>query len=379
MEEATHYLKTELYTLVQRDPSIFDFIQSGALDGVWYWDLEQREHEWMSPRMWQALGYDPADMPHSPSAWQALIFPEDVAPTISALEQHLADPAVPFDQTLRYRGGQGQTVWIRCRGMAIRDEQGRCTRMLGAHTDITALKEAEQRLQEANLHLNDRRRELESFISLASHDLKAPLRQLGSLAMLLRDDLAERGMTDPDVQEVIDLLVRRADLALQMHNDLLDYATAGTIAVTPEEVDLGALLQEVWASHDRPGFSLRVPSPLPRAILPRTPVMTALTNLISNAIRHHDRAAGTITVTASADGPVLSLSVADDGPGIPPSQRALALAAFQTLKSRDTGGGTGLGLALVQRLTERFGEGVALHGSEPRGLRVETRWSLTDR
>lgn len=54
-----NYLKSELYNLVQNDNSIFEFIQSGSLDGIWYWDLENPEQEWMSPKFWQTLGYDP--------------------------------------------------------------------------------------------------------------------------------------------------------------------------------------------------------------------------------------------------------------------------------------------------------------------------------
>ncbi|MGO1369099.1 hypothetical protein [Senegalia sp. (in: firmicutes)] len=53
------YLKTELYNLVNNDTSIFEFIQSGSLDGIWYWDLENPENEWMSSKFWEILGYNP--------------------------------------------------------------------------------------------------------------------------------------------------------------------------------------------------------------------------------------------------------------------------------------------------------------------------------
>ena len=53
---AEHYLKSELYALVQSAPEIFDFLQSGTLDGMWYWDLDNPENEWMSPRFWEVFG-----------------------------------------------------------------------------------------------------------------------------------------------------------------------------------------------------------------------------------------------------------------------------------------------------------------------------------
>ena len=63
------------------------------------------------------------------------------------LSQHLADPLHPYDQIVRYRHQDGHTVWIRCRGLAIRNKEGKATRMLGAHTDVTSLKEKEKELE----------------------------------------------------------------------------------------------------------------------------------------------------------------------------------------------------------------------------------------
>jgi histidinol-phosphatase (PHP family) len=144
MEE--HYLQQELYDLVKSDTGIFEFIQSGALDGLWYWDLEQIEHEWLSPKFWTTLGYDPEDKKHLASEWQNIINEEDLALSKENLEKHCADPDYPYDQIVRYKHKNGSTVWIRCRGMAIRDSMGKPVRMLGAHTDITDLKIAEREL-----------------------------------------------------------------------------------------------------------------------------------------------------------------------------------------------------------------------------------------
>ncbi|OAV44605.1 PAS domain-containing protein [Lewinella sp. 4G2] len=138
-----NYLKKELYELIKTDDAIFDFLQNSSLDGLWYWDLENREQEWMNARFWETLGYDPAEMPHLASAWQGIINQEDLAGAIERVGQHLADPSVPYDQVVRYRHKDGHTVFIRCRGMAIRDENGQPTRLLGAHIDITQEKEKE--------------------------------------------------------------------------------------------------------------------------------------------------------------------------------------------------------------------------------------------
>lgn len=138
-----NYLKKELYELIRSEPAVFDFLQNAALDGFWYWDLENPDEEWMNPKFWHTLGYDPNEMPHKASAWQDIIFSEDLAAAKAKVKEHLDNPDIPYDQVVRYRHKKGHTVWIRCRGMAIRDESGRPIRMLGAHHDITAQKEAE--------------------------------------------------------------------------------------------------------------------------------------------------------------------------------------------------------------------------------------------
>ncbi len=142
-----NYLKKELYSLLKRDDSIFDFIQEAGLDGLWFWDLDAPENEWMNPKFWTTLGYDPNEMPHNVSSWQDIINKEDLKLVFSNFAKHCKDSSHPYDQIVRYKHKLGHTVWIQCRGMVIRDDTGKPVRMLGAHSDITKLKKTEIRLQ----------------------------------------------------------------------------------------------------------------------------------------------------------------------------------------------------------------------------------------
>lgn len=135
-----NYLKNELYDLIKKDPKIFDFLQSGSLDGIWYWDLDNPEQEWMSEGFWEVLGIDPTTKQHLSSEWQDLIFKEDLEVALENFNKHCENPDHPYDQMVRYRHSDGSTVWVRCRGIAIRDETGKPIRMLGAHNNVTSLK-----------------------------------------------------------------------------------------------------------------------------------------------------------------------------------------------------------------------------------------------
>ncbi|MBM7561399.1 sensor domain-containing diguanylate cyclase [Fusibacter tunisiensis] len=144
---ADNYLKKELYDRMRNEEDIFNFIQEGALDGIWYWDLENPENEWMSEKFWTTLGYDPKSKLHKSEEWQDLINAEDLKIATEQLKAHLEDPSNLYDQIVRYTHQNGSTIWIRCRGMAIRDENGKPVRMIGAHTEVTEMVEARQKLK----------------------------------------------------------------------------------------------------------------------------------------------------------------------------------------------------------------------------------------
>ena len=143
-----HYLEVELQGRLRSDLDIFKFIEAHSLDGLWYWDLEQPENEYMNARFWEVLGYLPESKEHSPSAWQDIIDPEDLEIAKANMEKHLADPSYPYDQIVRYEHADGSNVWVRCRGIAIRNEEGTPIRFLGCHNDVTELKNSESQAKE---------------------------------------------------------------------------------------------------------------------------------------------------------------------------------------------------------------------------------------
>jgi PAS domain S-box-containing protein len=171
-DQKREYLKDELYALMRAGPGLFEFLQQGSLDGIWYWNLENPEDEWMSPRFWEILGYDPAQKEHKVHEWQDLIHPDDLKVALENYEKHREDPRHPYDQVVRYRHKDGSTVWVRCRGIIIRDDEGRPIRMLGAHTDLTRVKRAEEELREKKQQLEEalaRIKTLKGLLPICSH------------------------------------------------------------------------------------------------------------------------------------------------------------------------------------------------------------------
>jgi len=97
-------------------------------------------------------------------------------------------------------------------------------------------------------------------------------------------------------------------------------------------------------------------------------------NLMANALKHHDRAAGTISVTVQELGEHWRFVVEDDGPGIPIEYRQAVFEMFRTLRPRDEVEGSGMGLALVRRIVGRMGGECGIEGPEGRGARFWFDW-----
>ncbi len=154
---AAHPLADEYMALLQRDPDLSRFLEADAHDGVWFRNLESPTDVWVSPRLKAALGYADHEAPNDVAWWRDQLIADDLALAMENLRKHLADPGQPYDQEVRYRHRDGSTVWLRCRGLALRDASGKPVRMVGAHTNLTArrltgeLRATQQRLRETEL------------------------------------------------------------------------------------------------------------------------------------------------------------------------------------------------------------------------------------
>ena len=212
----------------------------------------------------------------------------------------------------------------------------------------------EQRVERRTFESERRARDLEQFAYVASHDLKAPLRGIANLSEWLKEDLQDR--LTPETQEQLDLLRDRVARMNALIEGLLAYSRIGRAAGSLETVDVDLLVREVVDSLDPPrGFRMKFGPGLPVLRTDRLHLSQVFANLIANAIRHHDRDQGLVTVCGREEGDRWVFSVVDDGPGIPPEFRHKIFLMFQTLAVKDYGVNTGIGLALVKKLVEEDG------------------------
>jgi len=234
--------------------------------------------------------------------------------------------------------------------------------------DVTReLKIKTQRLLKSN-------QDLEQFAYVASHDLKSPLNAIRKLVSWLSED-CENILPDSS-KEHLALLNNRSERMNKLLDDLLDYARIGRHEYKPQELDLAVIAHDIYSLLDHPkAFDLSVEKQI--LMLPKTPLEIILRNLISNAIKHHDKATGHIKISYKKDHGMHHISVQDDGPGIPSELFDKAVEMFQTLRPRDKVEGSGMGLSLSKKTVEHYGGSLAIESDGKTGTTIIISWPIT--
>ncbi|MDF1621630.1 ATP-binding protein [Pseudothioclava nitratireducens] len=205
------------------------------------------------------------------------------------------------------------------------------------------------------------------MLSGVSHDLRTPLTRLRlGLSMLPRDR---------ETEDEIAAMERDVDEMNKLVDAFLDFAREGALAGDPETLDPCAFVADVVADAQRAGQAVTLAECPGQGVAETTfrpdALRRALENLIGNAVRYGKRAEVSVRLTTNE----LHICVEDDGPGIPPDQRAEALKPFARLdpaRNQDRGQGVGLGLSIAADILRGHGGGLRLGQSEALGgLRAE--------
>jgi PAS domain S-box-containing protein len=271
------------------------------------------------------------------------------------------------------------------------DVDGKVDRILSVSRDVTDRKQWEltiqtqaadlQRLNNslmlAQQKLQERNVELDRFVAIAAHDLKAPLRAIANLSTWIEEDLQAQIPGENPQLKLLRQRVKRMDALI---DGLLRYSRAGREHLATETVDVAQVLAETIDSLSPPScFQIQIDGNMPILNTKRLLLSQVFANLISNAIKHHDRVDGRVEITVEDLGDCDRFSIADDGPGIPPGEsRDRIFEIFQTLNSAtDSTENTGIGLALVKKIVEGEGGELWLDRECTQGCRFCFTWLKT--
>ena len=231
------------------------------------------------------------------------------------------------------------------------DDAGNVRGIFSMAIDISERRKMELELEAKQDELLRSNKDLEQFAYVASHDLKAPLRAIELLVQWIVEGL--EGYDVNNVQENLGLLARRTQRLNRLLDDLLAYSRAGRKVGDCRETNCHELVLDViQLLNPPPSITVSVDGELPTLETYPTPLEQVFRNLLGNAIKHHPGPEGRVVVSCEDRGSHYLFAVRDDGAGIPMQYAERVFEMFQTLKPRDQVEGSGMGLAIVNRIVQ---------------------------
>lgn len=312
-----------------------------------------------------------------------LVFPPDLEHEEEMLlAQVRLGIVIKHFETVR-RCKNGRIIHVSITLSPIKDTDGNIIGVSSIKRDITEsietakiLSARKSELERINHELERSNKELETFVYVASHDLKSPLRGIAQLSTWIEEDLAANEIAS--VIEHTHLLRNRIQRMEKLLDDLLIFYRAGKTEGSMMTFDVNQMTKDIFElQNNKPGLHLELNNTLPTLTTLSTPFELIIRNLFSNAIKHHDKPEGVIQVSSrTLDNNFIEFSVSDDGPGIPEKFHTRVFGVFQTLKPRDELEGSGMGLALIKKIIEIYGGYVTLK-STGRGSCFSFSWPST--
>jgi len=243
----------------------------------------------------------------------------------------------------------------------VRNKEGKIIGIFAIFWDITARKEAERNQAKLNRDLKSTvtelkrsNSELQNFTYIAAHDLKAPLRAIGTLTDWIYADY--KHTFDDQGRQQVELLKGRVSRMSELIDSILRYSEIGRGKRHVRTIDLNSLLAEAFALIDPPEhITIEINSDLPTLTMERHRMLQIFQNLIGNAIQYIDKDQGLIQITCQDTEEDWEFSVRDNGPGIGAKYHEKIFKMFQTLLPRDELESTGIGLAVVKKIVELYG------------------------
>jgi len=303
----------------------------------------------------------------------------EARPVVEAAVAKSIETGEGYDLELPFITAHGKHLWVRAIGKAD-FENGKAIRVYGVFQDITTQKEAKDEIQKLNDELEQKviertaqlesaMKELEAFSYTVSHDLRAPLRAVSGYAKILEEDFAEK--LGEEGKRRIDIINSNATNMGMLIDDLLAFSRLGRKELQKNLVDMTRLAKDALSEIEKDlkhNAEIRIGSLHP-AMADVSVMKQVFINLISNAIKYSSKKERPLIEISSKEEEAdkIIYLVKDNGAGFDMNYVHKIFGIFERLHSMEDFEGTGVGLAIVQRIVMRHGGDIWAIGKENEG------------
>ncbi len=330
---------------------------------------------YLSPQIENVLGYTPEEALVN---WTELasdnpINEEGYNLTVKAIETGLPQP--PYELELIHKNGK--KVWVEVREAPV-VENGKTISIVGALIDITERKIAEQEIRKLNAELEERvqkrtaelaaaNKELEAFSYSVSHDLRAPLRAIDGFTKILLEDYGQK--LDAEGKRMLNLVRVSTKNMAKLIEDMLSFSRMSRTQISLVKINMHELFTTAISEIHKPSSKTNfIVHPLPEVKGDQNLIKQVIINLLNNAVKFSSkREKPIIEVGSYTDKGEAAFYVKDNGVGFDMKYANKLFGVFQRLQSTEEFEGTGVGLAIVQRIIHRHGGKVWAEGTPDEG------------
>ena len=348
--------------------------------GIWEWNILTGKVRW-DAQMFRIYGKAPTEDGFLPySHWSEAVLPEDLPAQEAALQQTVRRLGHDSREFRIRRSNDGSIRYIQAVETIRTNDRGEAEWVVGTNLDITERKQAEENIRLLNAELEERvatrtaqleaaNKELEAFSYSVSHDLRAPLRTVDGFSQAVLEDYGP--LLPAEGHRYLQVIRQGAQRMGNLIDDLLTFARLSRVPLTRHRIDTTRLVREVWEDFASLRSDRRVEFHL--ADLPPCHGDAALLkqvwiNLLSNALKYSNkREPAVIEVGHTREAGETVYFVRDNGAGFDMRFAGKLFGVFQRLHRAEEYQGTGVGLAIVQRVIHRHGGRVWASAEVDRG------------
>lgn len=353
-DEALQHSEQRFKSLIEKNQ---DVIALSAADGTIVY---------MSPSTKEMLDYEPEELKGTSA--MALMHPDELEENIQRLIWVNENPGKPMFLIMRMRHKDGSWRWLEATSTSQLDNPA-VNAIVSNLRDITARKEAqdellllnqslEKKVEERTMQLAESNKALESFSSMAAHDLQAPLRVLSGYTSMVKHDYAEN--LGEEGAALLDVIMKQTKHMTQLVSDLLTFSRASHTIMKEEKVDLDAMVHELSDELCLINSTRKTPEikigDLGSTSCDAHLIRQVWSNLISNALKYSGkRDKPQIEIGRMPGEEEVIYYVKDNGAGFDARHQHKLFQVFQRLHTSSDFEGTGVGLALVKNVISRHG------------------------